>query len=410
MKSILRLSLLLSLALFGLCVEIAAQGNMHVVSGVVRDANTGRKLSQASITTIGGHEATVTNVDGRFTLKTVEKPHFIVVSCLGYNAIRLSLDGQKVTDLKVKLTPGTITLEELIVTSMDPKEIVLAAMAKVPDNYSRNNELMRCFYRETTQKGRRYIDVAEAVTLLYKSGYNKKIPLDRVAIEKGRQLISERAADTLGAKMRGGPALAVHLDLVKIPELLLSNEELDFYKLQMEIPVTIDGRPQMVISFAPAYITDHVLYNGKIYIDRQTLTFTRIEMSLDMRDELRATACMLLHKPAGVRFKPREMKTTVAYRMVDGVSRMHYIHSDVRFYCEWKKKLFASPYHVEAEMVVTDLVSEDAKPIPAREAFSSHDAYYDKAKAFSDPNFWEDYNIIEPSESLEHAVHKLKKK
>lgn len=404
------LFLLLSLAFCALGEDVAAQGNMHVVSGVVRDAQTGKKLPQASITTIGGHEATVTNVDGRFTLKTTEKTKVIVVSCLGYNATRVNLDGQNLSDLKIRLTPGTITLDELIVSSMDPMEILMAAMSKVPNNYSRSNEMMRCFYRETTKKGRRYIDVAEAVTMLYKAGYNRMVGIDRVAIEKGRKLISERAADTLGAKMQGGPALAVHLDLVKNTELLLSYEELKCYKLQMEIPVTFDGRPQLVISFAPATVTDHVLSFGKIYIDRQTLSFTRIEMSLDMSDESRATECMLLRKPAGVRFKPREMNTTVAYRLVDGVSRIHYLHSDVKFYCEWKKKLFASPYHVEAEMVVTDLISENAKQIPAREAFSSYDAYYDKAIAFSDPHFWEDYNIIEPSESLEHAVDKLKKK
>ncbi len=410
MNNIFRFYLFLSIALFCFLPDINAQSPMHVISGVVRDANTGKKLPQASVTVLDGHEATVTNRDGRFTLKTVERQHYIVVSCLGYNATRVLLDGKKTTDLKIRLVPGTITLNEIIVSAMDPKEVILAAIAKVKDNYSNNNELMRCFYRETTQKGRRYIDVAEAVTMLYKSGYNRLTGIDRVAIEKGRKLISERAADTLGAKMQGGPALAVYLDMVKNHELLLSREELDLYNLKMEIPVTMDGKPNLVISFDPAWVTDHVLYHGKIYIDRQTLSFTRIEMSLDMSDKVRATECMLLHKPAGVRFKPREMTTTVAYRMVDGVSRLHYMHSDLKFYCEWRKKLFASPYHVEAEMVVTDLLSEDAKPIPAREAFSLHDAYYDKVMAFSDPDFWKDYNIIEPSESLEHAVHKLKKK
>ena len=33
----------------------------------------------------------------------------------------------------------------------------------------------------------------------------------------------------------------------------------------------------------------------------------------------------------------------------------------------------------------------------------------DKAPLFQDPDFWKDYNIIEPSESLEHAVARLRK-
>ena len=409
MKNVSQYLLLVLLVCLLPVSQVLAQGTVHSVSGIVRDARTGRKLPQASITTLGSHEATVTNSDGRFTLKTQKPVDAIFVSCLGYSTVRVLLDGESTDNLKIKLQPGTITLSEVIVSAMDPFEIVMAAMDKVKSNYSHNNELMRCFYRETTQKGRRYIYVAEAVTDLYKSGYNRLTGVDRVAIEKGRKLVSARETDTLGAKMQGGPTLPVTLDLVKQRDLLLDRDELNLYHLRMDVPVTINDRPQLVISFEPAVVADHVLQRGKMYIDRQNLAFTRIEMSLDMSDEVRAASAILLHKPVGVRFKPRELLTTVAYRYENGISRLHYLHSDVRFYCEWRKKLFASPYHVEAEMVVTDLLSEDAQPISGKASFSSRDSYYDKVQYFDDPDFWGDYNIIEPTESLENAIHKLKK-
>ena len=242
---------------------------------------------------------------------------------------------------------------------------------KNPHNYSHDNELLRCFYRETTQKGRRYIYVAEAVTDLYKVGYNRLTGADRVAIERGRRLVSVRQADTLGAKIQGGPTLPVGLDLMKKHDLLLDEKELENYLLRMEVPVVEDDRPQLVISFKPARRTDHVLYSGRMIIDRQTLAFTRIEMSLDMSDESRATELLLLRKPAGVRFRPREFNVTVAYRYDGNVSRIHYLRSETKFYCEWKRKLFASPYHVEAEMVVTDLQSKDAQPISGKSSFST---------------------------------------
>ena len=410
MKKISQFLIICLLVLLFPVAEVSAQSTAQSISGVVRDGKTGRKLSQASITTLESHEATVTNADGFFTLKTQRPVEAIYVSCLGYSTIKVPLDGKSSENLKIRLLPGTITLSEVIVSAMNPLEIVLAAMDKISTNYSRNNELMRCFYRETTQKGRRYIYVAEAVTHLYKSGYNRLTGIDRVAIEKGRKLVSTRETDTLGAKIQGGPTLPVTLDLLKNRELLLDREELGLYNLRMEVPVTIDNRPQLVISFEPAFVTDHVLQRGRMYIDRQNLAFTRIEMSLDMSDEVRASQAILLHKPVGVRFKPRELQTTVSYRYDNGISRLHYLHSDVRFYCEWRRKLFASPYHVEAEMVVTDLLSENAEPIRGKASFSSHDSYYDKVEFFADPDFWGDYNIIEPSESLENAIHKLRKK
>jgi hypothetical protein len=62
-------------------------------------------------------------------------------------------------------------------------------------------------------------------------------------------------------------------------------------------------------------------------------------------------------------------------------------------------------------MVVTDHSSATGShPISGRDSFDSRDAFYDKVDYFRDPKFWEDYNIIEPSESLDNAIERLVKK
>lgn len=409
MKRFSTLSTLLLTLLLMLPGSMDAQELHHVVSGVVRDANNNHRLPQVSITTLDGNEATVTNADGHFTLKTLKKPSCLFVSCLGYDAQKVVLGENASKELKIRLKPGAITLEELIVSVVNPRDIVNAALSKMPENYSHDNQLLRCFYRETTQKGRKYIYVAEAVADLYKCGYQRLVGSDRIAIKKGRKLVNTQKADTLGAKIQGGPTLAIDFDLVKNTELFLSYKEMNNYDLRMEAPVPIDDRPQFVVSFSPGIVTDHVLYHGRMYIDRQTMAFTRVEMSLDMTNTERAAECILIRKPVGVRFKPKELTTVVTYRYDGAICRMHYLHSDVRFNCDWKKKFFASPYHVEAEMVVTDLLENDAKPFAMADAFRSKDSFYDKVAVFYDPDFWQDYNIILPSESLEQAIEKLKK-
>lgn len=393
-----------------LALTLSAQESMVQMTGVVRDAQTGKVIPQASVIATGSRETTVTNQDGSFVLKSRKMPASISVSCLGYQTAVIPISADRHSRLKISLKPASIRLNEVIVNVGDPRAIVEEAVRKIPDNYSRDNELLQCFYRETTQKGRRYIYVAEAVTDMYKASYTRLVNPDRVSIIKGRRIVSPHASDTLGAKMQGGPTLPVELDLMKNRDYLFTSEELDLYNLKLEVPTMLNDRQQLVISFSPAFIADHVLFYGKMYIDMQTLAFTRIEMSLDMSDPKRATEVMLLHKPMGVRFRPREMTTTVAYTFDGKTSRIHYVHSDVRFYCEWKKKFFASPYHVEAEMVVTDLLSSEARPIAGASSFRSKDSFYDKVQFFSDPDFWRDYNIIEPTESLEHAIGKLIKK
>ena len=57
-----------------------------VISGEVRDNANGKRLENVNITAPQRHLATVTNADGRFTLKTVSRPDYITVSHVGYKS------------------------------------------------------------------------------------------------------------------------------------------------------------------------------------------------------------------------------------------------------------------------------------------------------------------------------------
>ena len=59
-------------------------------------------------------------------------------------------------------------------------------------------------------------------------------------------------------------------------------------------------------------------------------------------------------------------------------------------------------------MVVTDGKEENVTNIPYKMAFKETQSLSDKVENFMDEDFWGAYNIIEPTESLESAVNKLK--
>ena len=59
-------------------------------------------------------------------------------------------------------------------------------------------------------------------------------------------------------------------------------------------------------------------------------------------------------------------------------------------------------------MVVTN-IEPSATDIPIREAFGKDQILSDDASQFFDKDFWGNYNIIKPDESLENAVGKLRK-
>lgn len=222
-----------------------------------------------------------------------------------------------------------------------------------------------------------------------------------------------KASDTLGVKIQGGPVMPLMVDVAKNCEYILNPEMLSYYTYHMEMGTTIADRLHYVISMMPSPITIFPLMGGLLYIDQETLAITRAELQLDVSDWQRASDYMLVHKPFGLRFRPKELSVTVVYETDEqGITRMSYMRNEMRFNCDWKRRLFASPYTTVSEMVVTDRLKQgrDVKRPRGRSSFGIRERFYDKVEYFDDPNFWADYNIIEPTESLEHAIDKLKKK
>lgn len=147
--------------------------------------------------------------------------------------------------------------------------------------------------------------------------------------------MSQKASDTLGLRMQGGPTEVIFLDVVKNRGLILDKDELTHYQLKMGDPVSIDDRMQLVVNATPNDdMLPYALYHATFYIDVETLAFTRAELSLDMSDKVKATRLMLVKKPRGVHFKPKELSLLVNYRYDDGLTHISYIRSTMQFNCD----------------------------------------------------------------------------
>jgi hypothetical protein len=382
------------------------------VNGIVKNKDNNKRVEYANILVKGTNVGTVANENGEFTLKVknILQARMIVVSHVGYVSNIINLTGSDMNNLTVWMTPQNNVLHEVIIRAGDARDIVKDAIRKISFNYESNNCLLSGFYRETVRKRQRYINITEAVVGVYKTSYMRRsADNDRVQVIKGRKLLSEKSGDTLAVKLLGGPNMSVYVDVVKNPDVLLDEESLSYYKFKEEEPVYIDHRLQYVISFQPQVNLPYALYNGKMYIDSENLSFTHVELSLDMNDRNKATQAILKKKPFGLVFKPQELTFLINYKERDGKMCLDYIRNEVRFKCDWKRKLFSTGYTVVSEMVVTDLKSHDFEKIPYRASFSEHDSFTDKVDASWDGDFWGAYNIIAPTESLDKAVNKLKK-
>lgn len=391
---------------------VQADSNDYIViSGIIKDKQSKKKMDCVSISVPGTNIGTVTNADGRFSLKLKETdlPKKLEISHIGYADNSYSLGRQRLIDQVIWMTPYTNLLDEVIIHPNNPVSIVMEAIKKIPANYSSQPTMLTGFYREIIQKGRRYINISEAILDIYKTRYDESVDKDRVQISKGRKLLSQKSGDTLAVKLEGGPTISLYMDIVKNPDFLMNLDNLSDYSFRMEESANIGNREQYVISFEPKVILPYALYYGKLYIDKGKLSFTRAEINLSMNDKLKATRAILHKKPLGLRFKPVELSCVITYKNRGDVTCLNYINSNIRFKCDWKRKLFSTNYTVLTEMVVTDSKGGDVAVIPYKNSFKRNQIFSDKVADFNNENFWENYNIIEPTESLEHAVSKLKK-
>lgn len=365
-------------------------------------------MPNVSLTVEGSNIGTVSNADGAFSLRIpAEYVHGrIVAEQLGYFTRSISADSILALNGKciIRLEPTGRLLGEVVVRGGKPAEIVEQALSRIPRNYSPNRNRFSAFYRETIQKGRRYTSVSEAIVDVIKEPYDRRdIYGERVQIRKGRKILSQNSKDTLSVKLVGGPMLPVALDFVKNVDALFDEDFLTLYSFKMENPVSLDDRLQYVIRFSPKAVVCYPLNSGLLYIDQESLSFTKAEFEMDMSDKPKVIHALL-------RKKPREMSYVVTYRLVDGVSYINYIRASSRFNCDWKRRLFSSGYTTNAEMVMVDRVENPQEGISRKSSFRSGDIFDDKVARYWDDNFWLDYNIIEPTESLEKAVGKLLKK
>ena len=394
---------------------VEAMKTEFTVSGVVRDKESRKKLENVAVSLVGTPIGTVTNAEGVFSLKI---PHMdtipqLELSHIGYMNARFSAsapEGSNNMYATILMIPIALQLNEVVAYGNSARRIVEEALERIPKNYPSGESMTSAFYRETVQKGHRYISISEAMLDVYKTSYKQRTSdRDKVQIDKARRLLSQKQSDTLGVKVVGGPNLPLFMDVVKNAYALFDEETLDYYSFVQEPSVFIDDRLQYVISFRPRVKLDYALYVGRVFIDREHLAFTRAEFELDLSDRERAVAAILYKKPLGLRFRPLKVSFLITYRQHDGVTCLNYICNEMCFKCDWKRRLFSSSYVARSEMVAVDREEHPERVIARRDAFKPYQVFYDIVKEYWSEDFWKDYNIIEPTESLEDAVKKLRK-
>lgn len=382
----------------------------HKYEGKVIDGKTKKVLIFASLTVNGTNISTITNTQGEFLLKVPKKyqNQKVTISFLGYTSKILNLsDFNSYTT--IKLETYIEELSEVKISIKDAKSLVLEVLKRKGDNYSDKLITMTAFYRETIKKRRTYVSLSEAVVEINKQSYTNT-KNDILRIHKARKNTDYSRLDTVAFKLRGGPFNSLYIDIIKNPTLLFTEDMVEIYDFTYDTSTKIDNRIIYVVNFKQKpYISDPMFY-GKLYIDAQSLALTNAKFQLNIKNKEKASKHFIIKKPKGANVYPIEAAYQMDYRVKNGKWYYGYSRLQLGFKINWDKKLFNTIYHTTIEMAVTDWKKNVTnKLIKPKDRLRPSVIISDKASGFTDPEFWGEYNVIEPEKPIESAIKKIQK-
>jgi len=405
---------LIALVLFGSATSSAQQDSLlfYQVEGKIIDGKTGKPVVYTNIVISGTNIGTIANIEGKFTLKIPlnDTAESVVISSIGYINKVIRISQLKTTNNLIKLDPATLDLAEIYIRPQDARELLISALNNIRNNYSTEPSMVTAFYRESIRRKRKYVAVGEAVLDSYKASYTKPLDRDRIKILKARKSTDFQKKDTLALKLVGGPFSMFQLDFVKSPEEILEREILQYYEYEFTGQVVFGNKLAYVISFVQRPDIEVPLFEGKYYIEAETLAFLGAEYRINEERKNRASEFMVKQKPPGVEVDIEKAYYNVNYRYSFGKWHLSYVRTELALSMKWEKMHFRSRYYLITEMAITDLDTVNITRFKNQNTVNNRDVFIEQVGNFEDPGFWGDYNIIHPEEPIQSAIKRMGRK
>lgn len=384
----------------------------HQYKGQITDAKTKKPLAFANLSISETNITTVTNTEGEFILKVPKhlKEGQVEISFLGYQRKTIALETLEDTKNTITLEASVTELGEVeIQTVKNARDLIKETLTKKGENYLTDPILMTAFYRETIKRRNQNVSLSEAVVNIYKTGYNSQ-KRDDLKLYKSRKSTDYRKLDTLVLKLQGGPFNTIFLDIMKYPEYIFTEESLNNYNFSLDRTTTINNRHIYVINFEQNEKAEGSLYKGQLFIDAEKKILTSAIYSLNINNKKEAAEILVRKKPARADVWPTDIAYRVDYLEKDNKWYYGYSNLLLEFKVKWDHKLFNSSYSMVCEMAVTDWQKNLEKDhLKSKDRIHPSIIMNDEAIGFSDPNFWGEYNIIEPDKSIDSAIKKIQK-
>ncbi len=380
------------------------------IRGEITDARSGKSLPYATIALFETNMGTISNETGEFILNipaNIENP-VLVVSFIGYRNQYRPLSLPATGEVRISMNKDMVSLQEVIIRYQDPAAILYEAIRRIPENYTGDFSLMSAYYRENVQRNKKFLLFSEAALDILKQPYSSTSSDDRVKIVKGRKFQNIDDEDTVLMKIKSGIRSSLQLDIVKSLPYFLAPDSRHLYDFDLSDIVSYKNTLVYVIGFRQKPQVKDALYTGEIYIDMENLAILAADFKIDPRYIGQETNTFVIRKSPRMKIRPLSAEYHTEYRKSDGKYHLSQVRGEVRFKMRKRKKWIGSLYSLKIEMAVTDVESASRRQLRSNEIINTGMILSDQ-KFTADPEFWGNYNTIEPEASLTEILNKMGK-
>ncbi len=378
-----------------------------VIKGKIVDYKTGKSLPFASAVIKNSYFGGITNQHGAFALKIPESfiIDTLVFSFMGYYNKEMPIN-EVSGKLTVKLEQGIVSLQEVIVRSVEPVKLLEKARSLFRENYNPNPYNFEAFYREAVKKNKRYMVYSEALINGYKPSFLSKSKSNKIQLQKSRKFTDIQNADTFLVKLSGGIEACFQLDLIHQTPDFLSNKGHEYYNYYINDIIVWHNELVYEVSFKQKeYVVSDISYEGNIYILVNNYAIIGVDFSFSKQKIRSTNRLFVVKKSRHVKVKPISTQYRVRYVNFNGKYYINYVRGELSILVKKRHHLFRDKYVIFMEMAYTQVDTINVKKPNRKDLFQTKTIFSDSECTYN-TDFWKESTIIQPEENIIDALKK----
>lgn len=368
--------------------------------GKVMDSVTKNALPFTNVALKNTSIGTVTNELGQFELHIsgAQLSDSIKFSFIGYKTQTHSLEHLEKEGHTILLEAHPSQLNEVVVTSFNPLELIEKAVRRIPDNYGKAHTITS-FYRMATQNEQHFMHLSEVVMEQYHPGYQAGQDKRQIKLIKMRALMDEKSSHgvELGMKPKGVLFFDVVSTLDKLN--LLNKKGLKKHRFELEGEIIYEAQRAFVITFDQKNGLKESLYSGKIYLEKENLAILYLEYGLSSKGLAYAKygdgPTRTLLKLFGMNIQMQKENYKIHYKKYGDRWYLSKVANDTWLNISSDREYYNFPTFARVEYVVTEIDTTKSQPFSNKEVTGNGKIFEEQFSEY-DANFWNNYNIILP--------------